>query len=240
MSKGYFITGTDTGIGKTVVTALLASVLSRRGLRVGVMKPVETGCPQEGDRLLPQDSLFLRQVSGCTAPQELVTPYTFAEPLAPAIAAELAGITIEMKQICRCYEQLLAEHDVVLVEGAGGLLVPLTAQLSMHDIAVELNLPVLIVACNKLGAINHTALTVTVARERSQVLGIVLNHIRAPENDLAMQTNADALRRWGKAPLLGQVPYMPIITASNFDSLVEQSAIDGLLEALLKIMREIS
>jgi dethiobiotin synthetase len=228
MSKGYFITGTDTGVGKTVVTALLASMLSKRGLRVGVMKPVETGCPREGDCLVPQDSLFLRQVSGCTAPQELVTPYTFAEPLAPAIAAELAGSTIEMKRIRECYEQLLAEHDVVLVEGAGGLLVPLTAQLCMHDIAVELNLPVLVVACNKLGAINHTVLTVTVARGRSQVLGIVLNHIQPPENDLAMQTNADALRRWGKAPLLGQVPYIPIITAEMLGYVGEQLTLDGL------------
>ncbi|SRR6266849_3752536 len=231
MSKGYFITGTDTGVGKTVVTALLASVLRRRGLHVGVMKPVETGCPREGDHLAPQDSLFLRQVSGCTAPQELVTPYTFAEPLAPAIAAELAGITIEMKHIRRCYERLLAEHDIVLVEGAGGLLVPLTAQLSMHDIAVELDLPVLVVACNRLGTINHTALTVTVARERSQVLGIVLNHIQAPD-DLAMQTNADALRHWGKAPLLGQVRYMSVVTAEAIDLLGEYSVVDGLLTEL--------
>jgi len=231
MSKGYFITGTDTGVGKTVVTALLASVLRRQGLRVGVMKPVETGRPREGDNFAPQDSLFLRQVSGCSAPQELVTPYTFAEPLAPAIAAEQAGITIEMKHIRRCYEQLLAEHDIVLVEGAGGLLVPLTAQLSMHDIAVELDLPVLVVTCNKLGTINHTALTVTVARERSQVLGIVLNHIQAPD-DLATKTNADALRRWGKAPLLCQVPYMPILTTEAIDLLGEYLAVNGLLAEL--------
>jgi len=233
MSKGYFITGTDTGVGKTVVTALLASTLRRRGLRVGVMKPVETGCPREGDHFAPQDSLFLRQVSGCTAPQELVTPYTFAEPLAPAIATELAGITIEMKHIRRCYEQLLTTHDIVLVEGAGGLLVPLTAQLSMHDIAVELNLPVLVVACNRLGAINHTALTVTVAHERSQVLGIVLNHIQPPDDDdLAMQTNADALRRWGKAPLLGQIPYMSVVTAESIDLLGEHLVVDGLFAKL--------
>jgi dethiobiotin synthetase len=228
MSKGYFITGTDTGVGKTVVTALLASMLRRRGLRVGVMKPVETGCPREGDHLAPQDSLFLRRISGCTAPQDLVTPYTFAEPLAPAIAAELANTTIEMKHIRWCYEQLLAEHDIVLVEGAGGLLVPLTAQLSMYDIAVELDLPVLIVACNRLGAINHTALTVTVARERSQVLGIVLNHIQASD-DLAMQTNMEALRRWGKAPLLCQVPYMPKFAPDAFDSFVDQETFDALL-----------
>jgi dethiobiotin synthetase len=229
MSKGYFITGTDTGVGKTVVTALLASIFRRQGLHVGVMKPVETGCPRYGDQLIPQDSLFLRQISGCTAPQELVTPYAFAEPLAPAIAAERAGITIEMKHIRRCYEQLLAEHDIVLVEGAGGLLVPLTAQFTMHDIAVELDLPVLIVVCNRLGAINHTALTVSVAHERSQVLGIVLNHIQAPDNDLAMQTNVDALRHWGKAPLLAQVPYLSVVTTEVLRSFVEQSTIDEIL-----------
>jgi dethiobiotin synthetase len=231
MSKGYFVTGTDTGVGKTVVTALLATVLSKRGLRVGVMKPVETGCPREGDHLVPQDSLFLRQISGCVAPQELVTPYTFVEPLAPAVAAELAGVTIEMGQICKCYEQLLAEHDVVLVEGAGGLLVPLTAQLSMHNIAVELNLPILVVTCNRLGTINHTALTVTVASERSQVLGIVLNHIQAPNNDdLAEQTNADALRHWGKAPLLCQVPYMSTVTAETLSDLGKQLTMNELLK----------
>ena len=229
MSKGYFITGTDTGVGKTVVTALLASTLRRQGLHVGVMKPVETGCLQDGHRLVPQDSLFLRHISGCTAPQALVTPYTFAEPLAPAIAAELAGITIEIQHIRKCYQQLLAEHDIVLVEGAGGLLVPLTAQLSIHDIAVELDLPVLIVACNRLGAINHTALTVTIARQRSQVLGIILNHIQASD-DLAMQTNAGALLRWGKAPLLGQVPYIPILTAETINLLGESLSLDGLFQ----------
>jgi dethiobiotin synthetase len=230
VSKGYFITGTDTGVGKTVVTALLASTLRRQGLRVGVMKPVETGCPRAGDDLAPQDSLFLRQISGCTAPQEIVTPYTFAEPLAPAIAAELADTTIEMQHIRKCYEQLLAVHDIVLVEGAGGLLVPLTAQLSMHDIAVELDLPVLIVACNRLGTINHTAITVTIARQRSQVLGIILNHIQA-SNNLAMQTNADALLRWGKAPLLGQIPYIPMLTAEAINLLAESLSLDGLFKA---------
>jgi len=102
----------------------------------------------------------------------------------------------------------------------------------MHDIAVELDLPVLVVACNRLGTINHTALTVTVARERSQVLGIVLNHIQAPD-DLAMQTNTDALRRWGKAPLLGQVPYMPIVTTEAIDLLGEYLVVDGLFTELV-------
>jgi dethiobiotin synthetase len=196
MSKALFITGTDTGVGKTVITGLLARILRKRGLRVGIMKPVETGCPQEGERLLPQDALFLRHISGCTAPAEVVTPYAFAEPVAPAIAAELASTRIELSRIRSCYEQLLAQHDYVLVEGAGGLLVPLTVRHTMHDMAVALALPILVVASNKLGAINHTALTVAVARERSEVVGIVLNHTQAVDG-IAMQTNADALRSWG-------------------------------------------
>lgn len=226
MNKGYFITGTDTGVGKTVVTALLACTLLRQGLRVGVMKPVETGCPHVGDDLAPQDSLFLRQISGCTAPQALVTPYTFSESLAPAIAAEHAGVSIDIQHIQQCYVQLMATHDIVLVEGAGGLLVPLTTQLTMQDIAIELDLPILIVSCNKLGTINHTALSVTIARQFSQVLGIILNHIH-PIGDLATQTNADALQRWGKAPLLGQVPHMPIVSAESLHSLAETLSLDS-------------
>src|SRR5450631_325272 len=201
MNRGCFITGTDTGVGKTVVTAALAATLRRQGLRVGVMKPVETGCPLKDGHFLPQDALFLRAASGCTASQDLITPYTFAEALAAAIAAELAGVTINIDYIRSCYEKLLAGHDIVLVEGAGGLLVPLTNHLCMHDIAVELGLPVLVVARNMLGTINHTALTVTVARERSHVLVVVLNSTQAPDPfDLAIQTNQEALRRWGKAP----------------------------------------
>ncbi|MBV8823245.1 MAG: dethiobiotin synthase [Chloroflexi bacterium] len=228
MSKGCFITGTDTGVGKTIVTAALATALRKRGLRVGVMKPVETGCSMDSDRLQAQDSSLLRQASGCTAAVELVTPYTFAEPLTPALAAERVGITIDIKHIRRCYEKLLTEHDITLVEGAGGLLAPLTECLTMHDMAVELGLPVVIVARNVLGVINHTALTVTVARERSFVLGVVLNHTQPP-SDLAMLTNADALRRWGKAPLLCQLAYTTTLTPELLHVYGEQLVSTGLL-----------
>lgn len=222
MNRGCFITGTDTGVGKTVVTASLAAALRMQGLRVGVMKPVETGCPQENGRFLPQDALFLRAASQCTAPQELIVPYTFAEPVAPAIAAELAGVTISIDTIRNCYERLLAEHDVVLVEGAGGLLVPLTERRCMHDIAVELGLPVLIVARNMLGTINHTALTVSVARTRSQVCGVVLNATQQPDpSDPAIQTNQEALQRWCGAPVWCQLPYVQALSQESLVSLGE-------------------
>ncbi len=233
MNRACFITGTDTGVGKTVVTAALATALRLQGLRVGVMKPVETGCPQEEGYLLPQDALFLCAAAKCTAPQELIAPYTFAEPVAPAIAAELAGITINIKYIRSCYERLRAEHDVVLVEGAGGLLVPLTEHLCMQDIAVELGLPVLIVARNMLGTINHTALTVTVARERSHILGVVLNSTQFPAPfDIATQTNREALQRWGRAPLCCQLPYVATLSQESLAFLGEMLLTDQLCEEI--------
>src|SRR5579859_6813315 len=219
-ASGLFITGTDTGVGKTRVTAVLAVALHRRGLRVGVMKPVETGCLVENDQLLAQDAHFLRQISGCTASPEVITPYMFREPLAPAIAARHEGQEIDLDHIIHCYEMLAAEYDIVLVEGAGGLLVPLTKQQNFLDLAARLDLPILVVARNILGTINHTALTVAVASQRCRVLGIVLNTVTAEAQDASQASNAEALRIWGRAPLLGVLPYMPEITS---ESLLKQS-----------------
>lgn len=231
MSRGLFVTGTDTEVGKTVVTAALAAALAGRGLRVGVMKPAESGCPLRDGRLFPQDAMFLKEASGCTAPLELVNPYAFAPPLTPALAAEFEGVTIELDRIRDCYAQLAATHDIVLVEGAGGLLAPLTAELSMHDLATALGLAVLVVARNVLGVINHTALTVTVARTTVPVVGIILND-QSPTVHPAEQTNAEALRRWGRAPLLGRFPYTPIFERAVLRSLGEKLDCDGLLHAV--------
>jgi dethiobiotin synthetase len=223
MSKtnGLFITGTDTSVGKTRVTAILALALRQRGLRVGVMKPAETGCPVENNQMQPQDSLFLRHISGCTAPQELVTPYTFLEPVAPVVAAEHEGRAISLDHIAACYAKLAAEHDIVLVEGAGGLLVHLTEQLTFLDLAARLELPILIVARNILGTLNHTALTATVAAQRCRVLGIVLNMLDATIQEESQKSNAASLQRWGRAPLLGCVPYAQDRTP---ESLLKQGA----------------
>lgn len=233
MKKGYFITGTDTGVGKTIVTATLALTLRRQGFKVAVMKPVETGCREEGGRLLPQDALFLRTTSKCTAPLELITPYAFSRPLAPALAAELAGTTIDIKRIRWCYEQLLSRHDIVLVEGAGGLLVPLTDQVTMLDLAVSLNLSLFVVARNVLGTINHTSLTVAVARRRCAVLGVVLNHTEPPTvGDLAQLSNHQSLRRWSGAPICCELPYISELSEGALQSLGELLVTDRLLASM--------
>jgi dethiobiotin synthetase len=151
----------------------------------------------------------------------------FREPLAPAIAAQHEGRAIDLDYIAHCYEKLAAAYDIVLVEGAGGLLVPLTRQESFLDLAVRLDLPILVVAHNILGTINHTALTVVVAAQRCRVLGIVLN--TAEVGDASQASNAEALQIWGRAPLLGVLPYVP---ESTSESLFQQSeSID--LEAML-------
>ncbi len=231
-AKGLFITGTDTGVGKTQVTAALAVALRSRGLRVGVMKPAETGCREEQGRLMPQDSIFLRQVSGCKAPQELVTPYTFLEPLAPAVAAQHEGQEIDLAHIVRCYETLANEHDIVLVEGSGGLLVPLTRRESFLDLAIRLDLPLLVVARNILGTINHTALTVIVASQSCQVLGIVLNTVSPEFKDESQANNVESLQLWGRAPLLGILPYSPERTP---ESLLAQSVHIDLATILIQL-----
>ncbi|MEM8529298.1 MAG: dethiobiotin synthase [Chloroflexota bacterium] len=239
MSKGLFITGTDTEVGKTIVTALLAVALAERGLRVGVMKPAESGCPLENGRLAPQDAQFLKQVSGCTTPLEVINPYTFAPPLTPALAAEQAGVTIDLEHIRTCYEQLVEQHDVVLVEGAGGLLAPLTATHSMRDLAVMLDLPVLVVAANVLGVINHTALTVTVAQQVTSVVGIVLNTPQT-RDDLAVESNAESLRRWGGAPLLGNVAHLTTFEPSTLKTHSTSIDTTTLLETLRFDMGQIA
>ncbi|QBD75224.1 dethiobiotin synthase [Ktedonosporobacter rubrisoli] len=212
MSKGIFITGTDTGVGKTMLTAVLAVTLRAQGLRVGVMKPAEAGCEEHNGELYAQDAHLLQTMSGCQAPLELIVPYRLREPLAPALAAEHEGVQVDLRHIAACYSRLASAHDVVLIEGAGGLMVPLTENESYLDLAALLDVPILIAARNILGTINHTALTAIVAAQRCSVLGIVLNELDAQQRDLSQASNGESLRRWGRAPLLGTLAYTPELT----------------------------
>lgn len=204
--SGIFITGTDTGVGKTVVAAAIAAALAARGLSVGVMKPVETGCCRIGERLIPADAMQLIEASGSDDPLELINLYAFEQPLAPSLAAQQERTTIDLLRIEQRYAELATRHRVMVVEGAGGLLAPLTPDKTMRDLASALRLPVLIVTRNALGTINHTALTVEAARRACQVAGIVLNHA-TPDRDESAASNVASLQRWGGAPLLGTLPY---------------------------------
>lgn len=215
-ARGLFITGTDTEVGKTVVAAALALAFTARGLKVGIMKPVESGCNRLNGTLVPQDAVFLCKAAACEAPLDLVNPYALEHPLAPTLAAELEGIPVSLSRIEASYRKLASMYDVMLVEGAGGILTPAFGELRMLDLAGALGLPVLVVARNALGAINHTSLTVRAAQAAGRpVYGVVLNNVSSAQ-DVAVQSNGDALRRWAGAPFLGEMPYM---TALDHDLL---------------------
>ena len=206
--KAYFITGTDTGVGKTVVTGALAAVLARTGLSVGVMKPCESGCAEKDGELVPADALFLRDMAGCDDALDKVCPYRLRAPLAPGVAAKLEGVVIDPARIQDLFAAACRRHDSVLVEGAGGLLVPMTDVLLTIDLARLLAIPLIIVARLSLGAINHTLLTVREAERAGLVIaGIILNQT-AQEYGLAEQTNPDVISRFAGVPILGIMPFV--------------------------------
>lgn len=203
------VTGTDTGIGKTVVTCTIAAALHARGTRVGVVKPAETGCPRRGDELVPEDATALAAAAGDESPLATVCPYRLPEPLAPALAAERAGVTIDVEKLATHLRTRAAAVDVLLVEGAGGLLAPLTRDASFADLARRAGARVLVVVGSRLGAINHALLTLAVLAARElPVAGYVVNRL-GPVDDLAVATNDQLLRRLTPVPCLGVVPWTP-------------------------------
>lgn len=197
------VTGTDTGIGKTLVTAALAAALARQGRRVGVVKPVETGCRPD-----PEDARTLAAAAGDTAPLADVCPYALPDPLAPALAAERAGVRIDVAALVAHVRRRAATVDVLLVEGAGGLLVPLTPDTSFADLAQRLDARVIVVVGSRLGAINHALLTLeALATRRIAVAGYVVNRL-GPSDDLAIATNEPLLAALSTVPCLGIVPWI--------------------------------
>lgn len=200
---GVFVVGTDTGVGKTVVAAGLAWALRQRGIDVGVMKPVETGFSSRG----PSDAATLRRAAGAPDPIEDVAPYRLKAPLAPLVAADKEGIRISPQRLVRDVKRLAARRAFVVVEGVGGLMVPLTPTHTTLALAEALQLPILLVIANRLGAINHTLLTLHAAECRGlTVRGLVLNHPRHARS-LVERTNREVLA--GLRPHLpwAEVPY---------------------------------
>ena len=207
--RGLFVTGTDTGVGKTFVAVGLARLLRGDGLRVGVMKPVETGCDRRGDNLVPSDALQLVTAAGGHQDLALVCPYQFEAPLAPDVAARQEGRTIDPAVILDRFKKIAASHDIVLVEGAGGLLVPIWERYTMADLAGDVGLPLLVVTASRLGAVSHTLLTLAHARSRGlPVAAYVLNQLTDAPDD-AMSTNAELLARSTDVPCAGVIEWSP-------------------------------
>jgi dethiobiotin synthetase len=205
--KGLFITGTDTGVGKTFVAAGLARCLRDRGFAPGVIKPVETGCALRNGKRIPRDGSFLKHMAGATEPIEEIVPYRLSAPLAPQVAAERDGIRIQTRRLQRAFRTISSRHPFTLVEGAGGILVPVTRNATMVDLMKQFELPVLLVSRIGLGTLNHTLLTLFyLAQHKIPVTGIVFND---PDGcrDLSARSNPATLKQWSSVPILGNIPY---------------------------------
>jgi len=210
MRRGLFITGTDTGVGKTVVAGALAAMLHRGGVDVGVMKPVATGCVRRREGLVSEDAEFLAYAAEAPEPLDEICPIRLAEPLAPSVAAARAKIQIDLAPMWEAWRRIRDAHEVLLVEGIGGILCPVTPKLFVADLAVRMNLPVLVVARPDLGTINHTALTVEAARSRGlDVAGIVINRYNRDTEDVAQLTAPDEIQRATGVAVWGLVPDDP-------------------------------
>ena len=242
MAKGFFITATGTGVGKTVVTGALIRLLKDKGFKTAAMKPLESGCLRSGDgALVPADGVFLKEMAEMQEAVNEVVPYSFEAPLAPMAAAEIEGARIDVKKIKDQFARLGGRYEAVVVEGVGGLLVPITRDYFpaggggyyVLDLALELGLPLVIVAGLSLGTINHTLLTVRCALDAgAKVAGLIINH-QSPAEGLAEMTNPGAIKELSPVPVIGEFPYLDDLSAGAIGNAARENIDFSRLKAFL-------
>ncbi|GFO72003.1 dethiobiotin synthetase [Bathymodiolus japonicus methanotrophic gill symbiont] len=217
MSQGYFITGTDTGIGKTWSTVALMQYFKNQGKTVLGMKPVASGCDELDGRLKNEDALLLQQYASFALPYEDVNPYAFTLPVSPHIAAEQAGIEIVLDEIVDKYQQIENLADIVLVEGVGGWLVPLNAHQHVADLAKQLKLPVIVVVGMRLGCINQAKLTfAAIQQSRVECRGWIASCME--QDMLMLDENIQTLCQATEMPLLAVLPFREKLNPEYFTS----------------------
>lgn len=225
--RGLFITGTDTSVGKTYVGALIARALLAAGCRVGVYKPAASGCRQDGGLLVSDDALELWRAAGSPGDLERVCPQRYLAPLAPHLAARAEGRRLDERLLFEGLEYWRECSEVVLVEGAGGLLSPLGDEALVADLARAIGFPLLVVARNSLGAINQTLQTLMSAahfHDGLAVAGIVLNQTGPAGDDRSLETNRQEIARRTVVPVLAAVEY----GSHEFSDHVDWLALAGL------------
>ncbi len=213
--SGIFITGTNTGVGKTIVCGHLTRYLHECGLDVITQKWVQTGCNDKPEDLLVHDDIIPDRTG--YPPDDLLRlrcPYIFSLPASPHLAAAEENTEINPNMIVDAYRYLEAEHDLVVVEGAGGLNVPLTTDLLIGDLAGQLSLKTVVVVENTLGCVNHSLLTVEALRERDiPIVGLVFNRIRDEGDEVVLNDNPRIIHRMTGVPILGELPVLERATA---------------------------
>ncbi|QDV36109.1 dethiobiotin synthase [Tautonia plasticadhaerens] len=219
--RGLFVTGTDTGVGKTRVASAIASALSASGVRVGVLKPAATGAERVDGAWRSGDAEALIAAIGRDVPIDRVAPILLEAPLAPPVAARLAGAPLGFPRVLESSRSAIGwwagpgGAELMVVEGVGGLLCPMAEGATVADLAVALDFPLVVVARRGLGTLNHTLLTVEAARGRGlRLAGVVLNGSEPTADPLAERTNPAELSRWlGEVPLLADLPFSPDLAA---------------------------
>ncbi|WP_085990841.1 dethiobiotin synthase [Oceanobacillus senegalensis] len=203
---GFFITGTDTGIGKTFVTAGISAALKKQGVDVGVFKPMLSG----EDRNNPgSDAWILKTLAEDGNPLEQITPFQFEEPLSPYQAAKEEGRLVTWNTLLSAWDNIRFTHEFFLVEGAGGLAVPLGENYLVADVAKAIGFPLVIVARPNLGTINHTLLTISYAQKMGlEIEGLIINGTKEKSEDPSIQTNAETISEFTDVPILGEIPWV--------------------------------
>ncbi len=222
-AKGIFITATDTGVGKTMVAGAIARHLVEKGIDCGVMKPIESGCHNEKGRLIPSDGSYLKAAARSEDPIDLISPYRFETPLSPyALTIQENVEALDLKKIAEKYQGLAEKHRFMIVEGMGGLIVPLTAEEALIDLIRLLKLPVLLVARSGLGTLNHTLLSLRYGQSLGLTfLGVVLNR-SSSRPEPSEETNSMILSERCTVPVVGPLPYFK--PSGNGEKQIEQSA----------------
>ena len=204
--RGIFITGTDTGVGKTVIAAGIAGMLKESGINAGVMKPIQSGAIKKKNRLISPDAEFLIKASGVQDKRDLITPFSARATLAPNIAFGLENKKININRIFDCFNLLSKKHDFMIVEGIGGISVPILDNYLVIDLIKDLGLPIIIVSRSNLGTINHTLLSVNLAKDKGiKILGIVINNY-PNKPGICEKTNPEIISKISRVPIIGIMP----------------------------------
>jgi adenosylmethionine-8-amino-7-oxononanoate aminotransferase len=218
--KGIFITSTDTGVGKTIIASAIGMGLKDKNIDIGVMKPVQTGSKA--------DSEFLKKITGVKDPDFLINPYFAKKPLAPVVAFKLERKNIDIERIKEAFKKLSSKHQFMIVEGIGGILVPIKENYTVLDLIVDLDLPIIIVSRPGLGAINHTLLTIKAARNYAvEVIGVVFNNFQ--KRGICEKTNPSVISRLGDVPILGEIQHINKIDKKGIIQISGKLDLEGVL-----------
>jgi len=218
--SGVFVTGTDTGVGKTLVAAGIAGALRRDGIDVGVMKPIATGIPRKND-FKSSDAKLLAKMAGSADAEDEINPIFLPLETSPLDASRILNMDIKVEKVFSAFKRLTGKHEFVIVEGIGGVMVPIKENYFVIDMIKQMNLPVLIVSRAALGTLNHTLLTVRACREYDlNVVGIVVNYIR--DQNIVEKTVAEMIRELTGIFVIGSIPFVDVFDANNAVDLISK------------------